>query len=279
MTEPRTSDALLIVGSRRDPSAISSRIALYDAQGNPLDLAEMSQGPVGPKGDPGPEGPEGPQGPKGDTGDTGGDGPEGDPGPQGVKGDTGAVGPEMRRRMTSGKSLWYASAPPGSQVAPFANNLLYYVPFYIKQGIVIDRIGVNNQGAGQSGSLLTLGIYADTGGGIPGARLLDAGSVDGTQVVFLRKTINFTAQDTMVWLAMLAHAAATTRPQVEYANTSFGVLDMPGSDTNPERSARTGFYQTNVSSLPTMAPTDVGGPGDNLLQPNATEPRVFLRAA
>ena len=92
MTDARTLDALLIVGGKRDPSAIAGRVALYDASGNPLDLAGMSQGPVGPKGDPGPEGPQGPQGDPGPRGNTGGDGPKGDAGPQGAKGDTGAVG-------------------------------------------------------------------------------------------------------------------------------------------------------------------------------------------
>jgi hypothetical protein len=277
MTDPRTLDALLIVGAKRDPSAISGRMALYDAQGNPLDLAEMSQGPVGPKGDPGPEGSEGPQGPKGDTGDTGGDGPQGDPGPQGVKGDTGAVGPEFRRRMTTGQALWYTSGPIGSSFTPFANGLLYYVPFVVKKNVVFDRIGVNVVTPGQAGSLLRLGIYADTGGGLPGSRLLDAGTVAGTPAQFQRKTINFTAADTLLWLAMLVESSPTTAPSVENLSPSSDFPEMPAPDSNPERAGRMGFYQTSQSSLPSLAPTTVDYASG--LQANATEPRLYLRAA
>ena len=280
MTDARTLDALLIVGGKRDPSAIAGRVALYDASGNPLDLAGMSQGPVGPKGDPGPEGPQGPQGDPGPRGNTGGDGPKGDTGPQGVKGDTGAVGPEARRRMTSGKSLWYTNGSVGSTFVPFANDMMYYVPFELKSGIIFDRIGVYSQGAGQSGSLIRLGIYADTGDGLPGARLLDAGTVDGATAapVFLRKTINYTSQDTLVWLAALFTAAATTRPTIDSVSSSGNYPEMPGPDGFPERSGRVGFYQTGVSALPANAPATIGFTGPDL-QPNATAPRIHLRAA
>jgi hypothetical protein len=280
MTDARTLDALLIVGGKRDPSAISGRVALYDASGNPLDLAGMSQGPIGPKGDPGPEGPEGPVGPQGPRGDSGGDGPKGDAGPQGAKGDTGAVGPEARRRMTSGKSLWYANGSVGSTFVPFADNMMYYVPFSVKSGIVFDRIGIYSQGPGQAGSLIRLGVYADTGDGLPGARLLDAGTVDGATAapVFLRKTINLTPQDTLLWLASLFTAAATTRPTVDSATAQANYPEMPGPDGFPERSGRVGFYQTGVSALPANAPSTIGFTGPDL-QPNATAPRLFLRAA
>jgi Collagen triple helix repeat (20 copies) len=278
VTDPRTLDALLMVGAKRDPSAISGRVALYDAAGNPLDLAGMSQGPVGPKGDPGPEGPEGPQGVKGDRGDTGGDGPKGDPGPQGVKGDTGAVGPENRRRMTSGKSLWYASGTPGSSAAPFADNMMYYVPFPVQSGIALDRIGIYLQGAGQSGALIRLGVYADSGGGLPGARLVDAGTVDGANAIFQRKTIALTPTDTLLWLAALFTASATTRPTMETVSNLANFFEMAGPDANPERAGRIGFYQVSVSALPANAPATVGFTTPDL-QPNMTAPRMFLRAA
>jgi collagen triple helix repeat protein len=278
VSEPRTLDALLQVGSKRDPSAIAGRVALYDAAGNPLDLAGGSQGPVGPKGDPGPEGPQGPQGAQGPRGDTGGDGPKGDPGPQGVKGDTGAVGPEKRRRMTSGKSLWYASGTPGSSFVPFADNMMYYVPFPVQSGVALDRLGIYIQGAGQSGALVRLGVYADSGGGIPGARLVDAGTIDGASAIFQKKTISLTPTDTLLWLAALFTASATTRPNVEGVSALASYYEMPGPDANPERAGRVGFYQVAVSSLPADAPTTIGFSNPDL-QPNMTAPRLFARAA
>jgi len=87
-TGPAVLDAILVTGTKRSQSRLSGRVALYDAAGNPIDLAAGSQGP---KGDPGPVGPEGPQGPKGDKGDIGAQGAAGAAGP---KGDPGLIGPK-----------------------------------------------------------------------------------------------------------------------------------------------------------------------------------------
>lgn len=275
MTDPRTLDALLLVGAKRDPSAIAGRVALYDQFGNPLDLAGMSQGPVGPKGDTGPEGPEGPQGPKGDTGDTGGDGPQGDPGPQGVKGDTGAVGPDNRRRMTRGKSLWYTSGVHSPGFSPFANDICWWAPFDVESGAVLDRIGINVTGAGQAGSLIRLGLYSDTGDGWPGALVVDAGTVDGTVVAFARKTINYTPTDTLLWAAMLFTASPSTRPQIDGIATQTLFPEMAAFDANPERAGRAGYYQTGRTTFPNPAPA----PDSGVITPNLNVPRPYLRVA
>ena len=74
------------------------KVALYDGQGNPIDLAAGSQGPKGDAGAAGPQGPIGPKGDKGDKGDqglagsSGAKGDQGVQGPQGLKGDKGDQG-------------------------------------------------------------------------------------------------------------------------------------------------------------------------------------------
>jgi hypothetical protein len=88
------------------------RLALFDENGDPLNLIGGEQGTRGEQGVPGPVGPQGPQGPQGVQGSTGsvgpkGDlgfpgpqgpagpqGPKGDPGTQGLKGDLGSPGPQ-----------------------------------------------------------------------------------------------------------------------------------------------------------------------------------------
>jgi Collagen triple helix repeat (20 copies) len=88
---PSVLDAVLVTGSRRNRTRAMGRVALFDAEGNAIDLAAGSQGP---KGDPGPVGPQGSQGVKGDKGDKGDQGLAGVAGPKGDQGVQGVVGPQ-----------------------------------------------------------------------------------------------------------------------------------------------------------------------------------------
>ena len=80
--------AEIITEDFREYQAVQ-RIALFDADGNPVELGGGA-GTPGPKGDPGPEGPQGERGPEGPAGK---DGAKGDPGPEGPQGERGPEGP------------------------------------------------------------------------------------------------------------------------------------------------------------------------------------------
>ena len=58
--------------------------------------------------------------------------------------------------------------------------------------ITVDRIAVNIQGAGSAGAVVRLGIY-ESNNGVPGALVLDAGTVDttstGTKTITISQTL------------------------------------------------------------------------------------------
>ena len=69
--------AEIITEDFREYQAVQ-RIALFDADGNPVELGGGA-GTPGPKGDPGPEGPQGERGPEGPAGKDGAKGADGFP--------------------------------------------------------------------------------------------------------------------------------------------------------------------------------------------------------
>lgn len=89
------------------------RLALFDVDGNPLNLVGGEQGPKGDQGPPGAVGPTGPKGDKGDTGLTGSPGPKGDVGTQGAQGITGPAGPKGDPGPTGLKGDMGAPGPQG----------------------------------------------------------------------------------------------------------------------------------------------------------------------
>ena len=70
------------------------RLALFDQDGNPMNLVGGERGPQGDTGPMGPPGPKGDKGDKGDTGATGSTGAKGDQGIQGIQGLPGIAGPK-----------------------------------------------------------------------------------------------------------------------------------------------------------------------------------------
>lgn len=178
------------------------------------------------------------------------------------------------RRMTTGASLWYAMAGGVASWQPFATDLCCYTPFYVKKGVPLDRIGLKVLTAGQAGSLIRLGVYADTGGGAPGARLADGGTIDGTLAQFSAKAIGLTTVDYVIWLAALFTASPTNAPTVD-AYGPPGFAEVAGPDAAPDRAGRVGYYTTATPALPATAPTLASG----LLQSNSNIPRVLVRVA
>lgn len=149
---PAILDAILVPGTTRDRSRAMGRVALFDADGNPIDLAAGSQGPKGDQGPVGPAGPTGPAGAPGAPGAqgaSGGAGPKGDPGvvgatgaqglkgdkgdkgdtgvgvagPQGQQGPTGSTGPQGAAGIEGPKGDPGAQGGPGAQGATGAQGV------------------------------------------------------------------------------------------------------------------------------------------------------------
>jgi hypothetical protein len=165
-----------------------------------------------------------------------------------------------------------------SQVAVV--DRLSAVPFTVQSGSrpAFDQIAVSLPAAGGTGSTGRLGIYRDSGYGIPGALLLDAGSV-ATDVTGARTiAINVTLDAGLYWLAYL-DKQVTSAPTLYCpdATTMVSVRGMSAftSLAVPLASDYIGGYFINGVAGPALPATWAGATNWGW----GTPPLVFLRAA
>jgi hypothetical protein len=154
-------------------------------------------------------------------------------------------------------------------MTPGSNSSLYCMPLWIGEPITLDRIGIRVNTAGEAGSVIRLGIYADDSDGLPGARLLDAGTVVSDSVGNKEITISFAVNAGLIWLAAAFQAAPTTRPNVFSGSRT--VLPLGHNGAIDPNVGPAGVFQLGV-----------GGALPNPFVPNTTvndAPRVVVRAA
>lgn len=167
---------------------------------------------------------------------------------------------------------FYVTTPtqgaPGSSA--LTNQRLCAAPIRIEQATTIDRIGLEVTGAGSAGSVIRLGIYADAGG-YPGILIHDAGTIDGTSATYQEKTIAFTLQPGVYWLAACAQGSPT--PTNPSSRLHVGAAAPIGWSTAATISGalENGYIRDTVTgALPTpFTPTSV----------TASAPRVVVRVA
>jgi hypothetical protein len=168
-----------------DPGRRSWRMTLFNEDGTPF----TASGATGPEG---PEGPEGPAGP---------------PGEDGADGAPGADGAAFDMTYRAGK-LYTPLVPQAAfNEQPPLNNV-YYCPLWLPAEGNFDAIACGIQ-TGIGGSTIHMGVYDDNGNGEPGARLDNAGTIDGTAGD--PRLATFTALDLgpgIVWLAILIKGAS-----------------------------------------------------------------------
>lgn len=118
----------------------------------------------------------------------------------------------LYKASTTQVERWYTAPVTGTALttgAPTANTLRA-IPFPLSETVVLDRIAINVTTllAGQA----RLGIYEDNGNMYPGARVLDAGTVDSGSAGVKAITINQTLQGgKLYWLVIVGNAAPTIR--------------------------------------------------------------------
>lgn len=126
------------------------------------------------------------------------------------------------RQFASG--VWYPMSGGGvNNSTGQGNGTLKAFPFEFRQHCVIDALAAAWTTAGQAESTLRLGVYADTGTGLPGALLLDAGakSTAGDTVIQDWTGLSLAVRaNTRVWFAAVIQGAPTTQPNVYQITTS-----------------------------------------------------------
>lgn len=164
--------------------------------------------------------------------------------------------------FTTGYSYGPQTGTPSSSAAT-AGQLHAYPLIINRASQAFDRIGINvNTGA--TGSTVRLGIYADSGG-LPGALLVDAGTVDTATAGDKVLTIAQTLSRGRYWVAAVAQGGAPT------LGTVTGVSPYVGKPTVSGSGHTAAYHVTGVTGA---LPGSFGAPADTNFAL-----RAILRAA
>lgn len=129
------------------------------------------------------------------------------------------------------------------------NNVMRASPFYLPRTQTFVKIGTEITSAGSAGALIRLGIYADNGNLLPGALVLDAGTIDGTVLATATPgeiTISENLECGLYWLAAVLQGAPSTAPTVR---TNTGAASIPvGGSTLIEAAASAGYSSNSAVS-------------------------------
>lgn len=114
--------------------------------------------------------------------------------------------------------------------ANLTNGQTRAAPYFFPEAVRLDRIGVEVTSAGESGSLVRLGIWApNPSTGMPDALILDAGTVAGDgSTGFKEITISQIVGPGVVWFSDTSQLAPTTRPTLR----TVGAITFPQIVTN-----------------------------------------------
>lgn len=132
--------------------------------------------------------------------------------------------------LGSGLYVGGVASAPGT-LALTADRLLL-APWFVGGAVTYDRIGIEITTPGTAGALLRLGIFSLDANGVSLTRVLDAGTLDGTQAAgHYNITVHCPLPPGTYFLGLAAQGGAATPPTVraQTANTAMfvGQLTSP----------------------------------------------------
>lgn len=104
----------------------------------------------------------------------------------------------------------------------------YAIPIWLLRGGTAVRIGAEVTAGGTAGTVIRLGIRADSGAGLPGTLILDAGTISGVTVAAAEITISQALNAGLYWLTATAQSTGATLPTVR---ASSGGISPGGANT------------------------------------------------
>lgn len=139
---------------------------------------------------------------------------------------------------------------------------IWYIPFLVPVVTTFDRIGVEVTTA-QAASNLRLGIYSDSSG-VPGARVLDAGTVASATTGAKTITISQALSAGLYWLALKSDTANVVVRSRDTASSLVGRTAIENENIAAE---------VEVSSSGALPATAASAPAD------LGNPKIMLRVA
>lgn len=153
-------------------------------------------------------------------------------------------------------------------------NCEYAAPWVVNPGETISGMGTFIGTGGSAGSVVRFGLRSDTGGGLPGTLIVDAGTVpsttsqSGTYQSLTLSYQNTLSAQLLIWLIAVTQVAAAASLQfvqnVSIQSDLIGASSIGGANNDP------GYISgaTVSGALPGSAPT---------YSPNFGYPKIFVK--
>jgi hypothetical protein len=172
----------------------------------------------------------------------------------------------MARRKAATAEQWWAVADADGalvSVGTVVAGTLRLYPWVVPNDVTLTRIGAEVTSAGEAGSKVRLGIYADDGSGYPGALVLDAGTIAGDSATVQELTISQFLPAGLYWIGAAVQVVTTTQPTVRIQGTGNPPINITLGTSAPSAGYSVwGFSQTGVTgALPanfTTTPSTAG---------------------
>lgn len=151
--------------------------------------------------------------------------------------------------MPTGQYLFTASPNVTGTSATLGVGTLRVVPWVVHAPITMTRIGGEITSAGEAGSKLRLGIWADNGSCYPGSLILDAGTIAGDSATVQEITISQSLARGLYWVGAAVQVVSVTQPTVRIINANWtGPVNLGATTSQPASNANiAGFLQTSVT--------------------------------
>lgn len=152
------------------------------------------------------------------------------------------------------------------------NNTLRFHPQIIPPGgMTIDRVGVEVSVAGNAGAVIRLGVYTDTGNGLPSTLIADFGTIAADTTGVLELTTTQAIPAGIIWWATAVQSAATTQPTVRIGTGNASPIMLSPGTSVAANTTMFGYQQASVSGA---LPASVGS-----LTNSGVCARMFYRIA
>lgn len=182
--------------------------------------------------------------------------------------------PPTPPQFISGNYFFPYSQSSTATSATLGTNTLRAVPVAFAKAFSLVRLGAEVTAAGDAGSKVRLGIYADNGSGYPGALTVDAGQIAGDSATVQELIIaTGTLPAGLYWFAAAIQSVTTTQPTVRIANLYHGAIPLPlGASIPAANATATGLATSGITgALPANFPAGATAAG--------TAARLFIKTA
>lgn len=177
------------------------------------------------------------------------------------------------------RSGMYYQATPSTSIstAVLGIGVFRATPFHVPNDVTLSSIGLEVTAAGDAGSRLRIGIYADDAFGYPKVLVADCGTIAGDVVAVAEIAVALKLTAGTYWVGAVPQLVTTVQPTVRALTPASGVSSeaiplTPGTTPSANLIPSFGFSTLGVTAaLPATFQTVVAQSG--------TAPRIFVKIA